>query len=88
MITLKVSPQEEKLEFVVDTGAERTCLLNIPKSYSVSKDTVKSNRSKKSFIVPVTKDVIIEGETRIWMGGVLLVPGAGSSLLGRNLQMI
>ncbi|RMB96023.1 hypothetical protein DUI87_27462 [Hirundo rustica rustica] len=39
MITLKVGLQGEKLEFVVDTGAERTCLLNVPKGYSIEEYT-------------------------------------------------
>lgn len=80
MITLKVGPQEEELEFVVDTGAERTCLLDIPKGYSVSKQMAKVTGAKgESFIVPVIKDVVIEGETKIWMGDVLLVPAAGTT---------
>ncbi|RMB93255.1 hypothetical protein DUI87_30377 [Hirundo rustica rustica] len=88
VITLKVGPQEEELEFVVDTGAERTCLLNVPKGYSVSKDTAKVTGAKgETFTVPVIKDVVIEGETKIWMGDVLLVPKAGSNLLGRDLQV-
>ncbi|RMC20105.1 hypothetical protein DUI87_00951 [Hirundo rustica rustica] len=88
VITLKVGPQEEELEFVVDTGAERTRLLNVPKGYSVSKDTAKVTGAKgETFTVPVIKDVVIEGETKIWMGDVLLVPKAGSNLLGRDLQV-
>ncbi|RMC03780.1 hypothetical protein DUI87_19533 [Hirundo rustica rustica] len=88
VITLKVGPQEEELEFVVDTGAERTCLLNVPKGYSVSKDTAKVTGAKgETFTVPVIKDVVIEGETKIWVGDVLLVPKAGSNLLGRDLQV-
>ncbi|RMC20651.1 hypothetical protein DUI87_01503 [Hirundo rustica rustica] len=88
MITLKVGPQGEELEFVVDTGAERTCLLNVPKGYSVSKDTAKVTGAKgETFTVPVNKDVVIEGETKIWMGDVLLFPKAGSNLLGRDLQV-
>ncbi|RMC04348.1 hypothetical protein DUI87_19167 [Hirundo rustica rustica] len=88
VITLKVGPQGEELEFVVDTGAERTCLLNVPKGYSVSKDTAKVTGAKgETFTVPVIKDVVIEGETKIWMGDVLLVPKAGSNLLGRDLQV-
>ncbi|RMC19578.1 hypothetical protein DUI87_03136 [Hirundo rustica rustica] len=78
----------EELEFVVDTGAERTCLLNVPKGYSVSKDTAKVTGAKgETFTVPVIKDVVIEGETKIWVGDVLLVPKAGSNLLGRDLQV-
>ncbi|RMC16746.1 hypothetical protein DUI87_06340 [Hirundo rustica rustica] len=88
VITLKVGPQGEELEFVVDTGAERTCLLHVPKSYSVSKDTAKVTGAKgETFTVPVIKDVVIEGETKIWVGDVLLVPKAGSNLLGRDLQV-
>ncbi|RMC21271.1 hypothetical protein DUI87_02132 [Hirundo rustica rustica] len=88
VITLKVVLQEEELEFVVDTGAERTCLLNVPKGYSVSKDTAKVTGAKgETFTVPVIKDVVIEGETKIWVGDVLLVPKAGSNLLGRDLQV-
>ncbi|RMB99776.1 hypothetical protein DUI87_23778 [Hirundo rustica rustica] len=88
VITLKVGPQEEELEFVVDTGAERTCLLNVPKGYSVNKDTAKVTGAKgEIFTVPVIKDVVIEGETKIWVEDVLLVPKAGSNLLGRDLQV-
>ncbi|RMC19924.1 hypothetical protein DUI87_03491 [Hirundo rustica rustica] len=56
--------------------------------YNVSKDTVKVTGAKgESFTVPVIKNVVIEGETRIWMGDILLVPGTGSNLLGRDLQV-
>lgn len=62
MITLKVGPQEEELEFVIDTGAEKTCLLNVPKGYSVSKHIVKVTGAKRgSFTFLVIKDVVIEG---------------------------
>ncbi|RMC04175.1 hypothetical protein DUI87_18994 [Hirundo rustica rustica] len=88
VMTLKMGPQGEELEFVVDTGAERTCLLNVPKSYSVSKDTAKVTGAKgETFTVPVIKDVVIEAETKIWMGDVLLVPKAGSNFLGRDLEV-
>ena len=88
MITLKVGPQEEVLEFIVDTGAERTCVMNIPKGCDVSNDMVKVTGAKgEGFKVPVIKDVVIEGETKIGIGDVLLVPGAGSNLLGRDLQI-
>lgn len=87
MITLKVGPQEEELEFMVDTGAERTCLITIPKGSNLSRDTTKVTGVKgESCTVPVIKDVVIEGD-RIWMENVLLVPGAGSNLLGRDLQL-
>lgn len=78
MITLKVRPQGEVLEFIVDTGAERTCVANIPKGCNVSNDTVKVTGAKgEGLKVPVIKNVVIEGETRIGMGDILLVPAAG-----------
>lgn len=44
----------------------------------MSKDTVKVTGAKgEGFTVPVIKNVVIEGETRIWMEAVLLVPGGG-----------
>lgn len=83
-----MGPQEEELEFVVDTGAERTCLVKTPKGCDISKDTAQVTGAKgEEFTVPIIKDVIIEGETKIWLGDVLLVPGAGSNLLGRDLQV-
>lgn len=82
-----MGPQEEVLKFVVDTGAERTCVVNIPSGCDMSNDTVKITGAKgEGFKAPVIKNVVIEGETRIWMGDVLLVPGAVSNLLGRDVQ--
>lgn len=85
MITLKVGPEEEVLEFIVDTGAEKTCVMNIPKG---SNDMVKVTGAKgEGFKVSVIKDVVIEGETKIGIGDALLAPEAGSNLLGRDLQI-
>lgn len=88
MITLKIGPQGEALEFVVDTGAERTCVVTIPKGCNVSSDTIKVREAKgEGFKVPVIKNVVIEGETKIGTEDVLLVPGAGWNLLRRVLQV-
>lgn len=69
-------------------GSKKTCLLKIPTGYNVSKDAVKvSGAKEESFTVPVIKNVVIEGETQIWIRDVFLVPGASSNLLERDLQV-
>lgn len=88
MITLKVGPQGEAIEFIVDTGAERTCVVTVPKGCNVSNDTIKITGAKgEGFKVPVIKNIVIEGEARIGMGNVLIVPGTNGNLLGRDLQI-
>lgn len=68
---LKVGPQEETLEFIVDTGAERTCVVTIPKGCNVSNDTIKAMGAKgEGFKAPVIKNIVIEGENTIGMRDV------------------
>lgn len=45
--TLKIGPQEEEFEFLVHTGAERTCVCKIPKESEKSQDTVQVVGAKK-----------------------------------------
>lgn len=88
MIKFKVGPQEETLEFLVDTGAEHTCVTQIPKGCEESSETIKVLGAKgEGFKAPVIRNVTVESKTRIGVGDLLIVPGAGCNLLGRDLQL-
>lgn len=89
MITLKVGPQEEVLQFIIDLGAEKTCIMEIPGGCEVSSDTLEMvGAGKERFEVPIIKDVTIKRNIRIWMGNVLLIPDMGEMLLGKDLEIL
>lgn len=76
---MKTGPQKEVLEFIVDTGAERTCVVDIPGGCDVCSDTVERGEEIK---VPVIKSVIVGSEIKVWRGDILLGPRIGNNLLG------
>lgn len=41
LITFKMGPREEEFEFLVDMGAERSCVCKIPKGCEKNQDTVQ-----------------------------------------------
>ncbi|KAJ7412842.1 endogenous retrovirus group k member 25 pol [Pitangus sulphuratus] len=86
-VVLKVHFDEEH-EFLVDPGADCTCITKVPQGCKVSRDTVRVIGAKgEGFPVPLVKQVQIEGETKITVEDLLLVPEVGYNLLGRDLQV-
>lgn len=69
-------------------GAERTCVCRIPKRCKNGQDTMQVVGAKgEGFKVSFIKQVKFEGTNKIGIGNVLLVPEAGCSLLGWDLQV-
>lgn len=86
MIKLKIGPQQEELEFLVDSRAERSTVQRIPFRCKLSRETALVVGAKgKPFKVEVIKDVYIETESKIGIGNFLVVPEAEFNLLGRDL---
>lgn len=86
LIKLKVGPQQQEFEFLVDSGAERSTIQTLPKGCEISSDTMQVIGAKgEPFRVPVTKGVVIETDFKIGVGNLLLVPEAEYNLLGRDL---
>lgn len=77
------------MEFLVDTGADRTCVLKVPEGCGVSKKVISAIRAKgEGFKVPLIENVHVEGPNRFTTGNLLLVLGARQNLLGRDLQLL
>lgn len=83
-----IGPQEEEYEFLVDTGAERTCVCNLPKGCQISKEQIRVMGAKgEYFAAPIIKQVMFKGHSRVGIGDVSLIPEAGCNLLGRDLEI-
>lgn len=86
MIKLKIGPQREEIEFLIDTGAERSTVQNLPLGCKISTEKVQVIGAKgEPFGVPVIKEVLIESDSKLGVGSLLLVPEAEYNLLGRDL---
>ena len=86
LIKLKVSPQCEEMEFLINTGAERSTVQNLPLGCKASTERVQVIGAKgELFGVPVIKEVLIESDSKLGVGSLLLVPEAEYNLLGRDL---
>lgn len=81
-----MGPQRQEFEFMADTGAERSTIQVLPSGCRPSRDTATVVGTKgEPFEVPVIKNVLIETESKIGIGNLLLVPEADHNLLGRDL---
>ena len=86
LITLKVGPQRQAMEFLVDSGAERSTVQTSPKGCQISPEKINVVGAKgEPFKAPVIQDVIIESKCKYGVGSFLLVPEADYNLLGRDL---
>lgn len=73
---------------MVDSGTERTYVVEIPWRCDVGGDTVEVAEAQgERFKISVIEDGAIRKETGMGVGDVLLVSGAGISLLQMQLEM-
>ena len=88
LIKLKVGPQQQEVEFLVDSGAERSTVQSLPQGCKISSEKVQVVGAKgEPFGVPVIKDVLLETDSKVGVGSLLLVPEADYNLLGRDLMI-
>lgn len=88
LIKLKVGPQQQIIEFLVDSGAEKSTVQYVPRGCKISSEKVQVIGAKgEPFGVPVIKDVLLETESKLGVGSLLLVPEADYNLLGRDLMI-
>ena len=81
-----MGPQREEVEFLIDTGAERSTVQTLPTGCRASAEKVQVIGAKgEPFGVPVIKEVTIESDSKEGKGSLLLVPEAEYNLLGRDL---
>lgn len=86
LIKLKVGPQRKEVEFLIDTGAERSTVQVLPPGCNISTEKVQVIGAKgEPFGVPIIKEVLIESNSKLGIGSLLLVPEADYNLLGRDL---
>lgn len=86
LVKLKVGPQQQELEFLIDTGAERSTVQKLPWGCKKSSETVYVIGAKgEPFEVPVIKEVMLETDSKFGIGSLLLLPEAEYNLLGRDL---
>ena len=83
MIKLKIGPQQEEVEFLVDSGAERSTIQQLPSGCELSKETALVVGAKgEPFKVGIVKNVEIETKSKLGLGDFLIVPEAVFNLLG------
>ncbi|RMC09772.1 hypothetical protein DUI87_13559 [Hirundo rustica rustica] len=76
------------MDFLVDSGAEKSTFKQLPPGCRVSKDSIVVIGAKgEPFKVPIVKNVEIESENKICLGDMLLVEEADYNLLGRDLMV-
>lgn len=76
------------MEFLVDSGAERSIVQTVPRGCAPSSEKIEVIGAKGDpFSVLVIKGVEIESPSRIGIGSLLLVPEAEYNLLGRDLMV-
>ncbi|RMC09747.1 hypothetical protein DUI87_13534 [Hirundo rustica rustica] len=76
------------MDFLVDSGAEKSTFKQLPPGCKISKDSMMVIGAKgEPFKVPIVKDVEIETENKICLGDMLLVEEADYNLLGRDLMV-
>ncbi|RMC16703.1 hypothetical protein DUI87_06643 [Hirundo rustica rustica] len=75
-----------KMDFLVDSGAEKSTFKQSPPGCQVSKEFMVVIGAKgEPFKVPIVKNVEIESDNKICLGDMLLVEEADYNLLGRDL---
>ncbi|XP_051475012.1 protein NYNRIN-like [Apus apus] len=86
LIKLRIGPLRQEFTFLVDTGAERSTIRNLPEGCKLSDEKVQVIGAKgEPFKVNKIKDVVFESENKFGVGELLLVPEADFNLLGRDL---
>lgn len=82
-------PQGEEFQFLVDTGADRSCVSRLPKGCKLSKTkTCKVRGAKgKRFEASVIEDVMVRGNCREGCSDLLYMPKLECNWLGRDLQI-
>lgn len=88
LVKLKIGPQQQVYQFLVDSGAERSTIQTLPRGCKISSETVQVVGAKgEPFKVSVIKDVLLESKSKMGVGSLLLVPEADYNLLGRDLMI-
>lgn len=88
LIKLKLGPQHEVFEFLVDSGTERSTVQKLPSGCVESKDKLQVVGAKgEPFKVPLIRNVKIETPNKYGVGTFLLVPEAEYNLLGQDLMV-
>ncbi|RMB89362.1 hypothetical protein DUI87_34274 [Hirundo rustica rustica] len=86
LITLKIGPKRKKMDFLVDSGAEKSTFKQLPPGCQVSKEFIVVIGAKgEPFKVPIVKNVEIESDNKICLRDMLLVEEADYNLLRRDL---
>lgn len=88
-ITLLVGPQQQPVTFLVDTGAEKTCVTIPIKGHYINKNytTDVCGAKGETFTAPVIKNCTIAGNHLEHRGDIIYLPQAGVNLLGRDFQV-
>ena len=86
LIKLKIGPYRQEFTFLIDTGAEKSTIRQIPEGCNLSHETTQVIGAKgEPFKVNKIKNVLFETESKFEIGELLLVPEAEFNLLGRDL---
>ncbi|XP_072889670.1 uncharacterized protein [Hemitrygon akajei] len=88
LVNLKVGPQGSDTTFMVDSGAERSSVIQIPPGARTGTKVMGvSGIGGKTIQVPIVDNVEVGYEDRATRQDLLLLPSAGFNLLGRDLQV-
>lgn len=88
MITLEVGPFRQEMDFIVDTGAERSSLNRLPQGVVLGNKCCQvMGVGKGTFSVPVTERTVIRGNAKVTKAELLFLPHMENNLLGLDLQV-
>lgn len=88
LVNFEVGPLNEEFEFLVDTGADKSCLNKIPKGMEIGRKFCEVLGAEgRPFTASVIEEVKIIGNSRQCKANFLYLPNLEKSLLGRDLQV-
>lgn len=83
LVNFEIGPQNDEFEFLVDTGAGKSCVAKTPSRMTISKKVCQGRRAKgETFGAQVIENVEIKGNSRECIANFIYIPKLGCNLLG------
>lgn len=88
LANFEVGPLRQEVEFLMDTGAERSSVKKLPMGVTLGKKTCEVLGAEgKPFKAPMIENVEIRGNSKQCRVKVIYLPKLESNLLGRDIQV-
>ncbi|RMB94886.1 hypothetical protein DUI87_28691 [Hirundo rustica rustica] len=88
IVNFEVGPQHEEFEFLVDTGADRSSIKELPIGVSLGTKTCEVMGAEgRPFTASIIEGVEVKGNSKRIVTDFIYLPDLESNLLGRDLQV-